>query len=344
MNHNYNMEKGISTTVTLRDIADATGYSINTVSRALADKSNVADETKEKIKAAAKDMGYIFNASASFLRSGVSRVISVIIGDISNPHFSVMVKQIQTILQKNGYTTVVFNTEENLEIEKQAIITSLSQNVAGIIICPAPGAEENISFLKSHNMPFVLIGRRFISLDTSYVICNDEESGYIATRYLLEHGHRNILFLNGPRGISSSVERLFGYRRALEEAHIPYHRNLVRTVSIIDGKSIKKLESIFQENIGFTAILAFSDLLAWQAICQLHKLGKSVPVSCSVVGFDNVQYSYPMQLTSVSSAKITMAKKASELLLSKLKYPSDKENHIILETKIVEGDTVSNIG
>ena len=148
-------------TVTLRDIGLATGYSANTVSRSLADKPDIAPETKEKIRKAAEQMGYIVNASASFLRSGVSRIISIIVGDISNPHFSVMVKEMQTLLQKKGYTCVIFNTEEKPALEKQAIVTSLSQNVDGILICPCPNGEENIAFLRSHHTPFVLVGRRF---------------------------------------------------------------------------------------------------------------------------------------------------------------------------------------
>ena len=103
-------------------------------------------------------MGYIANALASFLRSGVSRNIAILVGDISNPHFSVMVKEMQTLLQRRGYNSIIFNTEEKAALERQAITTSLSQNVDGIILCPAPGGEENIRFLQMHGKPFVMIG------------------------------------------------------------------------------------------------------------------------------------------------------------------------------------------
>ena len=133
--------------VTLKDIAQATGFSANTVSRALADKPDISEETKAVIREKASQMGYIANALASFLRSGVSRNIAILVGDISNPHFSVMVKEMQTLLQRRGYNSIIFNTEEKAAVEKQAITTSLSQNVDGIILCPAPGGEENIHFL-----------------------------------------------------------------------------------------------------------------------------------------------------------------------------------------------------
>lgn len=203
--------------VTLKDIAQATGFSANTVSRALADKPDISEETKAVIREKASQMGYIANALASFLRSGVSRNIAILVGDISNPHFSVMVKEMQTLLQRRGYNSIIFNTEEKAAVEKQAITTSLSQNVDGIILCPAPGGEENIRFLQMHGKPFVMIGRHFTGEDASFVICDDVHGGYAAARYLLDRGHKDILFLNGPRGISSSAERLEGYRAALEE-------------------------------------------------------------------------------------------------------------------------------
>lgn len=330
-------------TVTLRDIGRATGYSANTVSRSLADKPDISPETKEKIRRAAEQMGYIANASASFLRSGVSRIVSIVVGDISNPHFSVMVKEMQTLLQQKGYTSVIFNTEERPELEKQAIVTSLGRNVDGILICPCPNGEENISFLRAHQTPFVLVGRHFSTLDTSYVICDDERGGYLAARYLLDRGHRDILFLNGPQGISSSAERLMGYRRALNEAGVPFRDALVRTVPILSGGMEEDMRRIFDEYASCTAVLAFSDLVAWQLICQLYHYGRSIPESCSVIGFDNIKYPYPLRLTSVSSSKTTMAKRAVELLLGKLEHRAGQEEHVVLETRIVEGDTVKEL-
>ena len=229
------MAKRRSGSVTLKDIAAATGFSANTVSRALADKSDISEETKEVIRKKAEEMGYIANALASFLRSGVSRNISIIVGDISNPHFSVMVKEMQMLLQKKGYNSIIFNTEENPEMERQAITVSISQNVDGIIICPAPGGEANIGLLRHYGKPFVLIGRR-IREETSYVICDDETSGYLATRFLIDMGHREILFLNGPKEISSAAERLSGYCRALQESGIPYNSRLVHTVTCYGRK------------------------------------------------------------------------------------------------------------
>lgn len=328
--------------MTLKDIAAATGFSANTVSRALADKSDISEETKEVIRKKAEEMGYIANALASFLRSGVSRNISIIVGDISNPHFSVMVKEMQMLLQKKGYNSIIFNTEENPEMERQAVTVSISQNVDGIIICPAPGGEANIGLLRHYGKPFVLIGRR-LEEETSYVICDDENSGYLAACYLMDMGHREILFLNGPKGISSVAERLSGYRRALRERGIPYNGRLVHTVPVTAGKGTERMRRALAGEQHYTAVLAFSDILAWQAVCILEELGKKVPDDCSVIGFDNIRFTYPRRLTSISSSKTTMARKCAGILLGQLEGKAVRKEQIVLETGIVQGDTVRRI-
>jgi len=332
--------------VTLKDIAQATGFSANTVSRALADKPDISEETKAVIREKASEMGYIANALASFLRSGVSRNIAIIVGDIANPHFSVMVKEMQTMLQRKGYNSIIFNSEEKAAMERQAITLSLSQNVDGILLCPAPGGEENIRFLQEHGKPFVMLGRHFGKQNASFVVCDDVHGGYAATKHLLEHGHRNILFLNGPKGISSAEERQRGYRKALEEAGIPYRGELVQTipVSVAGGRQKEKVRNILASREECTAILVFSDILAWQVVCILNEMGKRVPEDCSVAGFDNIRYPYPLRLTSVTSSKTTMAKRSVEILLKKLEGKIGvEESGVVLKTEVVEGQTVASI-
>ena len=166
--------------VTLTDIAEATGFSANTVSHALNNKPDISEKTKKLIKETAEKMGYIANASASFLRSGRSKNIAIIVPDITNPHFSVAIKEIEGLLRVKGYTAYIMNTDEHPETEKQAIISAKSKNTDGIIISPTQKTYENIAFLESLDIPFVLLGRRFKGKDNNYVICNDEKSGYLA--------------------------------------------------------------------------------------------------------------------------------------------------------------------
>lgn len=330
--------------VTLKDIAQRTGYSVNTVSRALRDKDDIAADTRAKIKAVATEMGHINNTLASSLRLGYTNTLAVILSDVSNPHFAVMMKEIEGRARELGYSSFLLNTNEDEEQEMDAIRSALNKNVDGIIICPTQKSERNIQYLQAMGVPFVLIGRHYETIETDYVICNDELGGYQATKYLLELGHRRILMLHGPKYISSARERLDGYRRALREAGIPEDPALVREVSVTGWECCSLLDSISRPEVQFTAIFAFSDLLAWEVWRCLRQKGIRIPQDCSIIGFDHIQSRLPLPfaLTSVSSYKGQMSTTAVELLVQRIRQTGYEEpKHIVIDTKIAEGETTA---
>ena len=326
---------GRNKTVTLRDIAEATGFSINTVSHALKDKTDISKQTRALIQKTAQKMGYIGNASASFLRSGISKTIAIILGDISNPHFSIMVREIEAYIRELGYTPFILNTEENEKNEYKAILSAAQKNVDGIILCPVQKSRDNIRFLQKTGIPFVLIGRRFADEDADYVVCDDENGGYIAAKYLLELGHQDILFLNAPLHISSAAERLDGYKRAFDEAGAVYRPELVYSGSSQAGGWGDVLSEALKQHPSVTAVLAFSDLIAWESILALKNMGLRVTGDISVMGFDDIQsrFRFPVLLTTVSSSKRTMATAAAELLLQKIQ--EEAHDQIVLKTKLI---------
>jgi LacI family transcriptional regulator len=335
---------------TLKDIAKVTGYSVNTVSRALRDKEDISGETKNNIKRVSAELGYVNNALASSLRLGHTNMIAVILEDVSNPHFSIMMKEIETRARVNGYSSFLINTNENTEMEREAIQASLNKNVDGIIICPSQHSDENIRYLMEIGMPFIQIGRYFENLDANYVIPNDTRGGYQATKYLIDNGHRDILLLNGPPYISSARDRCAGYKQALSEARLPIRPELIREVSVVgDGSAV--IDDILREKIYFTAIFAFSDLLAWDAWTCLTKHGYRVPRDYSLVGFDNIQsrLAIPFQLSTISSYKAKMSTTAVDCLLCIIRgeQPTHEECdgicHHTIDTELVEGVTVRSL-
>ncbi|AZN38362.1 LacI family DNA-binding transcriptional regulator [Paenibacillus albus] len=314
--------------ITLKDIASRAGLSINTISRALKDKEDIAPATREVIKRLAKEMGYVGNSAAGSLRSGHTRTIAVIVSDVANPHFGIMVKDIEKAARKHNYTILVINTEEDNELEERAIRTAISKNVDGIIICPAQCSTENIEFMKRNGIPFVLIGRRFLEEnDYDYVICDDEKGGYLATKHLLDIGHKRILFLNGPQRISSAQERYMGYRRAHEEAGLKVDPLLVKDVGL--PGDTRRTVKMMVENESFTAIFAFNDVIAWEAMYVLQMMGCRIPEEYAIIGFDNIhsRMFIPFPLSSISSSKGEMARRALEVLLSKINEPGDKKSY-----------------
>lgn len=313
-----------SARVTLRDIADATGFTVNTVSRALRGTQDISAATRRLIQEQARRAGYIPNALAASLRSGRSRTVSVIIPDISDPLFAILVRDMEARLKARDFDLFVQNTDEDDELERRAIRAAMGKKIDGIILCPCQKEMGNVALIRDNGVPLVLLGRRFPRGSFSYVVADDVRGGFLATRHLLQRGHTRIAFLNGPSYISSARERLAGYRAALRQHGIPFRGELVREVRIAAGECAKALQGMLRRGPGFTAIFCFSDLMAWEAISFLQEKGRSIPSDIAVVGFDDIQsrLSYPYPLTSVGYGKGRMAEAAVDSLLEAVERPA----------------------
>lgn len=333
--------------VTLKDIATETGFSINTVSRALRGEKNIAPETLRRIREAQERMGYINNTLASSLRRGYTNTIAVILGDVSNPHFAIMMSEIEARARTLGYSSFLLSTDEDEALEMSAIQTAVNKSVDGIILCPCQQSEQNVRYLMRLELPFVLIGRRFEGLGSDYVICNDELGGYQAARALIDRGHRRILMLQGAENISSSRERRAGYLRAHAEAGIPVDERLIRRGSVMGGNNDPLYEEILSEDLDFTAVFAFSDLIAWDFWRFLRARGLRVPEDCSLVGFDNIRSRLPIpfDLTSISTHKGRMSTEAVDVLARRMRGGGRADPiEIVIDTALAPGETVRTLG
>lgn len=317
--------------VTLRDIAERTGYTVNTVSRALHHRDDISKKTVDYICAVADEMGYINDNIASSMRTGRTGTVAIILADITNPLFAIMVRETEQLASEYNYSVFILNTNEDKATELQAIKNALGKKVDGFIICPCPDCQDNLEFLKKTGKPYVLIGRRVG--DHPSVILDDEKSGYLATKYLTEHyGKRRILFINGLLSISCAKDRLAGYRRALEESGIPYDDRLVRSVTTKAGAISRQIESLDAEKIGYDGIFAFSDLLAYETMNSLSGTGKNVPI----VGIDHLRknLSYMPPLDSVGASGKSMSEAAIPMLMNAIKTGSLCEGQICLDVKL----------
>lgn len=333
--------------VTLADIANATGFSVNTVSHAIAGKPDISEKTRAIICETAQKLGYIGNYTASCMRTGKSMTVAVIIPDIKNPYFSVVLREIEAIISKSGYTVAVFNTDEDANQEREAINACIGRNMDGIIICPTQKSTENIAFIKRSSMPFVLLGRHFESTADNFVGHDDIKGGYIATRHLLDLGHRKIAFFNADQRISCSAERLDGYKSALKEFGIAYDPTYVLSLSTTARRSeLALIDRFFTAFPECTAVVAFNDIIAFQTIYFLEKRGRHVPEDISVVGFDNVSsdFTLPFPLTSISVSKKEMATVSANLLLELINAKKRPEpRHIKLSCQILVRDSTAKL-
>lgn len=329
--------------VKLTDIAERTGFTVGTISKALQNKEGISHETRESIMKAAKEIGYISNSQAGGLRSGSSKTIAIIVSDIANPLFAIEIKICVEELEKHGYRAIVMGTEECPEREEQAVISALNKNVDGVLLCPSQKSTEGIRLLQQNGMPFVLMGRRFEDLDADYVVCDDARGGYLAGQHLAELGHRRTLVITAGPHISSSRERLSGFRKAMEEHDIPVDPALIIQSDASAHDSNRMIDDLLKRGLDFTAIFAFSDYIAWEVIYALNRNGIQIPRDISIVGFDDVQshMCFPPPLTTVHFPKRTICTKSVDLLLERMRRSSDVHTHLVLDSHLVVRETTA---
>lgn len=321
--------------VTLKDIARETGFTITTVSHALHNKPDISKATREHIRKVAEEMGYITDTAASSLRSGKTNTISIIVPDISNPHISYQVKQIEIEAKKKNYSTIILNTNEDVDIEKDAIVTSYKKRVDGILICPTQKNTDNIKYIQKLNIPFVLIGRYFDKLDTSYVCCDDIKSGFLAGKHLIDNGYKNILYIGTYTYIESSNKRFEGIQKAISESD-----KKINLISYNINPKNEQDESILpylnKINNSFDSMIVFSDMLAFKIMNDIDNMNDKTFKNCPVVSFDTIQYHLPLPIkhTSVGMLNCSWAKDAFKLLYNSMNGINNPSNKILIDVSL----------
>lgn len=303
--------------VTLRDIAKITGYTMNTVSRALNNKPDISKETSVKIQQAAREAGYIRNWIAGSLRTGRSNTIAVIVCDLSNPFFALMVADIEAAAAEFGYTVIVLCTHELQEKEENAIRVAIGRQVDGILLCPCQGSADSLAILHEAGLPFVLLSRHFGEQEADALVCDEKLGGRLAADHLIRAGHRKLIYLSSFDRVSSIAERRTGFLSAAENSGISksdrlvfHHEEGEKTAAFLKAKLA----------MGFTGVFAYCDMEAWKVITCLEKLGVRVPGDIAFTAFDNIQgrLGFPFSLCSIESSLPDICRDSVRLLDEKI--------------------------
>ena len=201
--------------VTIKDIAEKAGVSVNTVSRALNNKPDINPKTKEKIEKIAEELGYVKNSYATMLKSQISNTIGVIVPDSSNPFFSEVFKGIDKAAKEKDYQIIMMNSEGIYENEEKFIRTLLERRVDGILLFPMQKSYEDIKDLIKERFPIILVGREYDGWDVDQIFSDEIKGGYIATKYLIEKGCNKIKMITDELYNSASFGRIQGFKKHL---------------------------------------------------------------------------------------------------------------------------------
>ncbi len=310
--------------VTLQDIADQTGYSVNTVSRALRGMRDISERTTEQIRAVARDMGYTANQLASSLRSGRTHLFAVVLGGMSNPFYGIMADSIQDAAQAAGYSVMIMCSRDDATLELKLVEQAIARCVDGILLFPTGQSGPTIARLRESGMPFVLMSRYLNEGEADSVVCDEAEGARLATRHLIEAGRRRLAYISSGTVVFSSARRLDGFQRACDEAGIPASQRRV-VVSSRNIMADRQLQDWCVELVevlvrlraeGFDALFVFCDVEAWHAMDAMQKSGRFGPDDFGIASFDNIEgaLSFPIPLCSVSYDFGQMARAGIEIL------------------------------
>jgi LacI family transcriptional regulator len=323
--------------VTLRDIAEETGVSVNTVSRALTGKHDINVETKARVMAAAERLGYTPNLMARSLVQGRTRTIGLLVTDCTHPFYATLIREVEKVAAENRYGLLLATSNEDPLKEEAAVHLLSERRVDGLLLSPVSVDAPHIRALLRAKLPTVLLARRPPGYKGPFVGTDNVKAARLAVRHLLDLGHRHIAHVTRADSVASAVERLEGYRRELKRARVTFKRSLV----LAAPQTIEGARAIVPRLIEVeprpSAVFTYSDLQAVGVLAGLRQLGISVPTEMSVVGFDGLdltRYVTPA-LTTVAQSTEQIGRVGAEMLINLLSGRRCPLTHLLPGSLIV---------
>ncbi|KRL42412.1 LacI family DNA-binding transcriptional regulator [Liquorilactobacillus nagelii] len=274
--------------VTIKDIAKKTGFSVATVSRVLSNKTGFFSQTTaQAIHQAAADLGYKKNMAATELVMQTSNVIAVIINSTKTNFSDQIIMGIQKKAGETGKRVIILYAGDHDQTAQQiALTTALERPLLGILLVSVDLYPDNLQLLKSAKVPFFFISISFEDTKLNYIASDDYQIGYQATKFLIKHGHRKI----GLAGVDISPSahtgnlRFHGYRKALAESGINFQTNWLQTGDYSYEAGVAAMNAYQKGKV--SAIVAASDLVGIGILNQAAKIGLHIPADLSVVSID----------------------------------------------------------
>jgi LacI family transcriptional regulator len=314
--------------VTIKDVSRLAGVSIAAASRALNGKQDVAADKRARIIEAAERLGYVPNSLARGLAMGKTKTIGVIVTDNSSPVYARILRSIEQVANREGFGVLMANSADSQDQALRNLDMLLASQVSGVLLVPVQSDRRDLERLRASGTPFVLLLRRFADdLDSDFVITDNVKGGYLATRHLVELGHKRIGHIAGPALVSTAEERLEGYRRALAEGGLQLDpRLIVRTPYTIEGgeDSARRLFGLADPP---TAIFAATDRQAVGALKAADELGLRVPRDVALVGGDDIELAefLAVPLTTFHQRADDIGVRGMQMLLSRLEQEDDDD-------------------
>jgi LacI family transcriptional regulator len=277
--------------VSLRDVARQAGVSPMTVSRVINNAASVKPETRQRVEEVIAATGYIPNRLAQGLISQRTGTLGLIIPDVSNPFFALVLRAAEITARREGYRVLVCNTEGDAGLERDYIHNLISHQVDGLMVAPVGDRSRNgLLPLMQRSYPLVLLDRSVQGIECDLVQGDSAGGAQRLIRHLLAVGHRRIAIILGPDDVSTTRERYAGYCGALDAAKLPLDRDLVVETTVDQPGGYRAMQQILRLDARPSAVFAVNNMTAMGAMQALREQGLAVPDAFGLVCFDDVEH------------------------------------------------------
>ncbi|MFC7394528.1 LacI family DNA-binding transcriptional regulator [Scopulibacillus cellulosilyticus] len=327
--------------VTIYDIAKRANVSPMTVSRVINNSKQISESTRQKVQAVIEELGYIPNSAARSLISKKTKILSLLITDITNPFFTRVARGAEDKAKQFGYQILLSNTDEDFKKEEDYIDMLLSTNVDGVLLAPTGDqSKKNIKKLIKRDIPFVLLDREIEGIESDIVLGDSYEGTRKLIEHLIQQGHKKIALINGPLSVSTARERHKSYIETLKLSNLKVNHDLISEI----GYNKDDADTIIKNLISLpkferpTAIFAANNFIAVNAIKALRKFGYEVPKDMSIVCFEDFEpiTGFNPFLTAAIQPAYSFGYTGIQFLIERIEGKAPKEyRKIVLSPEIV---------
>jgi LacI family transcriptional regulator len=325
--------------ITLKSLAEITGFSVTTVSRALSGYDDVSPTTRETILSAAEELGYYPNLTARQLQKQRTDTVGLILPSkgsrLADPYFSMILAGIGDSLADSGIDLLIstrYQGKDELEVYRRMVE---GRRVDGLIVIRTRCEDQRIAYLAEKEFPFVAFGRTKLAVDYSYIDEDGEAGVYELVSYLIGLGHQRIAYISAPRDLMFAHYRLEGYSRSLEDASISVDEALIIEGDLTRRTGMMATESLLSLESSPTAIVAANDLMALGAISIAQERGMAIGRDLSVAGFDDVPAAENLSLTTLRQPIYEIGGQLSQLLHAMINGNQVGRRQILLKPKLI---------
>ena len=331
---------------TIKDVAKRANVSTTTVSHVINKTRFVAEETRNAVWAAIKELHYSPSAVARSLKVNHTKSIGLLATSSEAAYFAEIIEAVEKSCFQKGYTLILGNAWNDPEKQRAYLSMMAQKRVDGLLVMCSEYPESVLSMLEEYrHIPMVVMDWGEAKADfTDSVVDNAFEGGYIAGRYLIERGHRDIGVIPGPLERNTGAGRLAGFMKAMEEAKISVPENWIVQGDFEPESGYRAMQQILGQHPRPTAIFCGGDIMAMGAICAAEEMGLRVPQDVSLIGYDNVRNAryFSPALTTIHQPKDSLGEAAFNMLLDRIVNKREISQSIEVHPRLVERRSVAD--